>query len=215
MRVALVVGVSGRLGKSLIEVLLNNRHYKKIIVLTRHEHSRFKNIHLKKIIVNFGTIEDFKENFEGVDDVFCLLGKDYISTKNLDDAPLFEYQYPFNLARVAKDAGVNNFYLVNPVAASLKASKAELLQRAQLAADIDSLGFSNFCQFKVNKLRRNINREGSYFAIFKSFRALMRIFGSSLINKFQNTPANLLANKMIELALSNPLGKKTFLPSDY
>ncbi len=215
MRIALVVGVSGKLGKAVIDALLNNKHYKKIIVLTRHDHNRFKNIHLKKVKVNFSAIADYQDHFSEVDDVFCLLGKDYINTKKLEDAHLFEYQYPYDLAKVASEAGVKNFYIVNPISANLEASKLELRERAQLAADIATLAFPNFLEFKVNRLRRSVNTESSFFAARKSFRSIMRIFGSRLNNKFQNTPANLLANKMIELALSNPLGKKVFLPSDY
>ena len=149
MRIALLVGISGKIGKSLLDALLNNRHYMKTIVLTRHENRRLKNIHLKKVTVDFSMVENNLEDFNEVDDVFCLLGTDYINTTKIEDASLFDYEYPLNVARIAKKAGVKNFYLLSSSKSNIQANSEKLKVRAKLENQIDALGFENFYMFKI------------------------------------------------------------------
>ncbi len=215
MRVALLVGISGKAGKALMDGLINSRHYKKVIVFTRRENRRIKNIHLKKVIVDFEKIEDYGSEFKEADDVFCLLGTDYISTLRLDDASMFEYEYPIKVAQAAKENGVKNFFLLNPTKANLKSNKDKMKLRAKLALEIQQLGFDNFFIFKVNAIGEPVNIESSMFAAIKGIGTIINLVGMGLLDKVRPTPANLVAKKMIEVAISNPLEKKEFLPQDY
>lgn len=215
MRVALLVGISGKAGKALMDGLINSRHYKKVIVFTRRENRRIKNIHLKKVIVDFDNIENYGSEFKEADDVFCLLGTDYISTLKLDDAAMFEYEYPIKVARAAKENGVKNFFLLNPTKANLMSSKDKMKLRAKLALEIQQLGFDNFFIFKVNAIGESVNIESSMFAAIKGIGTIINLVGMGLLDKVRPTPANLVAKKMIEVAISNPLEKKEFLPQDY
>ncbi|MBC7381526.1 MAG: NAD(P)H-binding protein [Bacteroidia bacterium] len=215
MRVAILVGISGKTGKALMEGLIKSRHYKKVIILTRRENRRLKNLHLKKVIVDFSRIEDYSQEFEEADDVFCLLGTDYISTYKLDDAAMFEYEYPVKLAHAAKNNGVKNFFLLNPTRADLKSTKDKMKVRAKLAEEIQQMGFDNFCLFKVNAIAEPVDTDSSMFAARKGLGTIINMVGMGLIDKLRPTPANLVANKMIAVAISNPLEKKEFLPQDY
>ncbi len=215
MRVALLVGISGKAGKALMDGLINSRHYKKVIVLTRRENRRLKNLHLKKVLVDFEKIADYGAEFKEADDVFCLLGTDYISTVRLDDANMFEYEYPIKLAHAAKQNGVKNFFLLNPTRANLQSHKEKLKLRAKLAIEIKELAFDNFFVFKVNAIGDSVDIESSMFAARKGIGTIINLIGMGLLDKVRPTPANLVAKKMIEVAISNPLEKKEFLPQDY
>ncbi len=215
MRTALLVGISGNTGKALMDGVLNNRHFKKLIVLTRRENRKLKNIHLKKVVVDFDEMESYVEEFAGVDDVFCLLGTDYISTHRLDDAHMFEYDYPIKIAQTARHSGVKNFFLLNPVNARIESNKEKLRLRAKLELDIKRLEFDNFFIFKVNAIGKPVNIESSLFAARRGISTLINLVGMGILHKFRPTPANLVANKMIEVALSNPLEQKEFLPRDF
>lgn len=215
MRVGLIVGISGYIGKSLMESLLNNRQYKKVVVLTRRENRRLRNIHLKKVNVDFTAIENYSEEFKDVNDVYCLLGTDYINTLNLEDSSMFEYEYPLSIAKVAKKEGVKSFFLINPSKASVTSNVEKFKLRAKLAAEIKQLGFENFYVFNVNKIGKSVNLSSGLFVMNKSIGNVVNIIGFGLLNKFKSTPANLLANKMVEVAISNPLEKKEFHTKDY
>ena len=215
MRIGLIAGISGSLGKSLLDALLNNRKYKKVVVLTRRENRQLRNIHLKKVNVDFTAIGDYAEEFKVVDDVYCLLGTDYINTLNLDDAPMFDYEYPLSLAKVAKNEGVKNFFLINPTQASNSSTTEKYRIRAKLANEIGLLGFENFYIFNVNKISKPSNQASVLFVMSKSFGKVFNTISFGILNKIKATPSNILADKMIEVALSNPLEKKIFHAKDY
>jgi hypothetical protein len=215
MRIGLLVGISGTLGKTLLESLLNNRQYKKVIVLTRRENRRLHNIHLKKVNVDFTSMSDYSEEFNEVSDVYCLLGTDYINTLNLDDAPMFDYEYPLSIAKVAKSKGVKNFFLINPRQANIKSSIEKYKIRAKLAQDIENLGFDNFYLFNVNGISKPINLNNGIYVMGRSIDNVFKSIGFGILDKMKPTPANIIANKMIEVALSNPLEKKVFHTKDY
>jgi hypothetical protein len=214
MRIALLVGISGKIGKSLLDALLNNRHYKKTIVLTRHENRRLKNIHLKKVTVDFSMVENNLEDFNEVDDVFCLLGTDYINTTKIEDASLFDYEYPLNVARIAKKAGVKNFYLLSSSKSNIQANSEKLKVRAKLENQIDALGFENFYMFKINRVGKAINLDSGFYLAKRGFSSIINTIGMGVLDKVKSTPANILANKILEVAVSNPLEKRVFFPSD-
>jgi hypothetical protein len=215
MRVGLLVGVSGRIGNSLLESLLNNRRYKKVILLTRRKNKRLSNIHLKKVSVNFSDMENYAEEFNEVNDVYCLLGTDFINTIDLEDAPMFDYEYPLSIAKVAKNQGVKSFILINPSKASITSNVDKYKIRAKLVAEIKLLGFENFYVFNVNKIDKSTNLKSTLFLINKNLGNLVNLIGCKLLHKNKSVPANVLARKMIEVAISNPLEKKEFHTIDY
>lgn len=214
MRIALLVGISGKIGKSLLEALLLNKHYKKTIVLTRHENRRLKNIHLKKVSVDFTNLDNNLGDFSEVDDVFCLLGTDYINTSKIDDASMFDYEYPLNFAKTAKKAGVKNFYLLTSSNASENAKKDKLKIRAKLEKEIDALNFEHFYMFKINRIGKPINVDSGLYIAKKGISSFINTISMGGLNKIISTPANILANKFLEVAVSNPLEKRVFFPSD-
>ncbi|MDZ4667648.1 MAG: hypothetical protein SGJ00_07170 [bacterium] len=214
MRIALLVGISGKLGKSLLDALINSKHYKKTVVLTRHDNRRLKNIHLKKIKIDFGNLGQYQNEFNEVDDVFCILGTDYINTKNLEDASLFDYEYPLGIAKVAHAAGVKNFFLINSPNSNIDSSSQKFKIRAKLKNDIEALNFQNFCTFNVNRVGNPVNFNSSLYAARKGIGSLVNTISLGVLNKVKSTPANILAAKMIEVAVSNPLETKDFYPGD-
>lgn len=166
-------------------------------------------------MVDFDEIESFGHEFIGVDDVFCLFGTDYISTHKLEDAHMFDYEYPIKIAQTAKKNGVKNFYLLNPTNANLESNKEKLRLRAKLEMDIKRLAFDNFFIFKVNAIGEPVDTDSSLFAAKRGIFTIINLVGMGILYKVRPTPANLVANKMIEVALSNPLDKREFLPQDF
>ncbi|OYU96059.1 MAG: hypothetical protein CFE21_06510 [Bacteroidetes bacterium B1(2017)] len=215
MRTALITGISGKIGKEMMEALVNNRHYKRIVVFTRRDNHRLKNIHIKKVLVDFSDIQKSSTEFEGIDDVFCFLGTDYISTTKLDDGANFEFDYPYEFAKVAKATGVKNFYLLNSNKANANSNSEKYKLRARLEQEIENLGFENFIVFRVNNIKLPVNLDSTLYAAKKSLSSVFRVIGLGNINKFAKTPSNLLAKKMIETALASTKEKTRFLPSDY
>lgn len=215
MRVALMAGISGKTGKELLQCLLNNRHYKRVVLFTRRDNRRMRNIHLSKILVDFNQLDTHIHEMEGVDDVFCLLGTDFISTHKLDDAEMFDLDYPLNLARASRNAGIRNFFLLNIARASHEAGKERLRKRAQLEAEIKKLGFENFQVFRVNGISDPVNPENALYVLRRTLSNIVNLLGRGLMDKMRLSPANLVAQKMVEAAVSENPVKFEYHPGDY
>ena len=215
MRRALLVGISGRIGKAVMEALLNDIRYKRITVLTRYEGRRLKNIHLQVVKADFSNLDAHIADFEGIDDVFCLLGSDFINTNNISDAELFDFEYPLNIAQVAEKAGVKNFVLLNHSEASLKNNLQKWNKRVKLEGIIREMNFENMYTFKVNGISRSVNTKGSLYSLSNSMGKLLNTMSMGYINKLKTTPANVLALNMIAAVANKPQDKKEFSPQDY
>lgn len=215
MRVALMAGISGKTGKELLQCLLNNRHYKRVVLFTRRDNKRMRNIHLSKVLVDFNQLDTHIPDMEGVDDVFCLLGTDFISTHKLEDAEKFDLEYPLNLATVAKNAGIRNFYLLNSTRASIEAGKERLRKRAQLESEIRKLGFDNFQVFRVNGISDPVNPENAMYVLRRTLSNIVNLLGMGLIEKMRLSPANLVAQKMVDVAINANPERSEYHPGDY
>jgi hypothetical protein len=215
MRRALLVGISGRIGKAVMEALLNDIRYKRITVLTRYEGRRLKNIHLQVVKADFSNLDAHIADFEGIDDVFCLLGSDFINTNNISDAELFDFEYPLNIARVAEKAGAKNFIFLNHNKASLENNLQKWNRRGKLEKTIREMNFENMYTFKVNGISRSVNTKGSLYSLSNSMGKLLNTMSMGYINKLKTTPANVLALNMIAAVANKPQDKKEFSPQDY
>lgn len=215
MRRALLVGISGRIGKELMEALLNDIRYKRITVLTRHEGRRLKNIHLQVVKTDFSNLDAHISDFEGIDDVYCLLDSEFINTNNVSDAELFDFEYPLNIAQVAEKAGVKNFVLLNHSEASLKNNLQKWNKRVKLEGIIREMNFENIYTFKVNGISKPVNAKGALYNLSNKMGMLLNTLSLGYVNKIKLTPANVLAKNMIATVSNNTKDKKEFSPKDY
>jgi nucleoside-diphosphate-sugar epimerase len=215
MRRALLVGISGRIGKELMEALLNDIRYKRITVLTRHEGRRLKNIHLQVVKTDFSNLDEHISDFEGIDDVYCLLDSEFINTNNVSDAELFDFEYPLNIAQVAEKAGVKNFVLLNHSEASLKNNLQKWNKRVKLEGIIREMNFENIYTFKVNGISKPVNAKGALYNLSNKMGMLLNTLSLGYVNKVKLTPANVLAKNMIATVSNNTKDKKEFSPKDY
>jgi hypothetical protein len=215
MRKALLVGISGKLGSALLDALLNDIRYKGITVLTRYEGKRLRNIHVKKVKVDFSNVAEHLSSFEGIDCVFCLLGSDFINTTQVTDTDLFDYEYPLSVAKVAKQAGVKSFVLLNNSKSSLALHHPKFAKRAALELEIQRLQFENLYIFRVNKIAKSIDSKNNYFSFSKIIWNFMQVTSFGKLNKYLPTPANVLAQKMVNAVSVDTLDNREFSPSDY
>ena len=72
MKTALIAGSTGLVGQSLLQILLESKHYSKVVVIVRRPLA-IENPKLISHTINFDTIHELNIE-EEVDDVFCCLG---------------------------------------------------------------------------------------------------------------------------------------------
>jgi hypothetical protein len=203
MRTAMVVGMSGHTGKKLIEKLLVSRTYRRVVTLSRRDDRKQKNIHLLKHIVDFENLEPYRSVFESCDEVFCLLGKEYVNAKVQTEIDNLAYVYPIAVAKMAKQVGIKRFLLLNPTTDKLESNDPEMQLRKKLENEISSLGFEDFHVVRVGKIQKPkhwITPRRKWMSIIKTIK---RILGKNT-DGFGSIPANILADEIFIWANSQP-----------
>jgi len=212
MRTALVIGASGRVGRSCIEELTINKNYKLVHALVRKPIRKIKNIYLQKHIVDFDNLEEYKELFEGVDDVFCLLHSRFTSFDNTENKAKLNYDYPLALARIAKEKGVKQFILLNPPRKRKSNSGLEAGLRAKLEDEIDALEFESYKIFRVRSVSYDYGTNKTVKLFQEYLLHLANVITGGYIQKIMPVDVKRLSRSMVTSAAKANLGKREFEP---
>ena len=208
MRTALIVGITGHVGKRLIDKLLNSRSYRRLHSISRKDHRKIKNIHLVKHIVDFDNLEAHRDIFEQVEEVFCLVGSAYVNMNNQDEPEKLDYDYPIHVAKLAKSSGVKRFLLINPTMNKLNSSDPVMQKRKKLEDEIQCMGFEDFHVIRANK----VTASKHWITPRKKWMKFVSFLGE-LIGKnpggYNRIPGNILADEIFSWALSRRKLKKT------
>ncbi|MEO2076210.1 MAG: oxidoreductase [Bacillus sp. (in: firmicutes)] len=116
VKTALVLGGSGLVGKELVETLIRQNTYNKIVLLVRRP-IEINNSVCEPHVVDFDHLENEEELFQ-VTDVFCCLGTTIKKAKTKEAFRKVDYDYPVKAAKLSYKAGVENFLIVTAMGAN-------------------------------------------------------------------------------------------------
>ncbi|XP_076050310.1 protein HTATIP2-like [Oratosquilla oratoria] len=113
---ALVLGGSGEVGKKLVQELVTNPSFARVILITRRE-LEIPHEKVEQRIVDFNQLDQYREAFEGTEVGYCCIG----TTKAKAGAQGFvkvDRDYVINAARLAKEAGCRHFHVISSTGAN-------------------------------------------------------------------------------------------------
>ena len=119
-KVALIAGATGLIGGQLLELLLADDRYLKVIAISRRpltiSHSRLENV-----IVDFNSLSEHSDKLK-VDDVFCCLGTTMKQAGSKEAFRKVDFEYPLQIALLTKELGAKQYFLVTALGANKKSS---------------------------------------------------------------------------------------------
>lgn len=193
-RIALVAGSTGLIGGQLLELLLADNMYSKVIALSRKpislSHPRLENIIVKADELK--NHHDLKAN-----DVFCCLGTTIRQAKTKEAFRKIDFDYPLELANLVKTNGANQFLLVSALGANKDSSIFYNQVKGQAEDAISKVGFKSFHILRPSLLigPRKEPRAGEDAA-----KLFYKIFGFLIPAKFKGIESIKVARAMIVLA---------------
>lgn len=205
MKVALVVGATGLIGKSVIYQLLKNDHYHKIIVLTRRD-LVLKHQKLEQHIINFNDLEKHK-NLLIADDIFCCLGTTNAQTPDENIYKKIDVEYPLTIAKIAFQNGARQYLLVSAMGANINSTLFYNKLKGEVEEKISLLNYPTLHLIRPALLlgSRKTLRVGEKIAqmVFTIINPLF--FGP--LKKYKAIPGETVAKAMVNLANKNLTGK--------
>lgn len=132
MKTAILLGASGLVGGYVLEFLLNDDTYEKVIVLSR-KNSNQPHPKKQELIINFDQLEQHKNELKA-DVVFCCLGTTISKAGSKEAFKKVDYEYPLKVAEIAKQNGAKSYLLIS----ALGASKSSIVFYNQVKGEVEN-----------------------------------------------------------------------------
>ena len=141
-KIAWIAGASGLVGQQLLEQLINDSDFSKIIAFVRKpiDLPAFQHEKVEQFIVDFNKLVAPSNK---VDSLFCALGSTTKKTPNYDDYYQIDVTYPYEFAKLGKTKGARFFGLVSAHGANIKSYSSYLKMKGLLEKDLSKLNYPN------------------------------------------------------------------------
>ena len=198
MKTALLLGASGLTGSLLLQQLLQDDYYKKVIVYTRKS-LNIQHQKLQEMIIDFDTIDTAVE----ANDIFCCLGTTIKKAGSKTAFEKVDFDYPLKIAQLQKNAGSEKFLVITAMGASANSSIFYSMVKGKLEKQLQLLQFSSLYIFRPSLIigNRKEKRIGERIALILSTIINPLLMGS--LAKYKSVTAVAIAKAMIFSAKEN------------
>lgn len=196
-KTAIILGATGLTGGHLLNLLLEEEAFHKVVVFTRRE-TGIKHPKLEEHIIDLLQLDRYKEQFQG-DVVFCCIGTTKAKTPNRKTYKAIDYGIPVTAAELAKQNNINTYLVISAMGASETSKvfynklKGEM-ERAVLAQKI---AHTYLLQPSLIVGERSEKRGGEKFA-----EVIMRTFSFLIPEKYKVIQGKTIAKAMVKIAIS-------------
>lgn len=178
MKTALILGSTGLTGSFVLEKLLTDSEYDKIILLNRKP-SGISHVKIHEIITDFKSEIDLK-SISKIDSIFSCLGTTRKKTPDLSQYRSIEIEIPYKIAKISIEKGLQSLHFISSIGASTKSNNYYLKIKGEAEEKLASLDIPHLHIYRPSFLigPRKENR-----LIEKIFMFIMPIFNPFMFGK--------------------------------
>jgi uncharacterized protein YbjT (DUF2867 family) len=200
-KVANVIGASGLVGQQLIAQLLDHPEFKKVRSFVRRP-SGISHLKLEEIQIDFDQADKWKHLVQG-DVLFSTLGTTIKTAKTKENQYRVDFTYQYEFAKAAAGNGVGSYVLVSSMGADSKSSVFYSRMKGELEEAVSKLNFRKciIVQPSILDGDRKEKRAGEKIGL-----VISRFLTKYVFKKYQPTPVDVLAEKMISLSIDQKMG---------
>ena len=150
LRSAVLVGATGLIGGSVLDVILSTPAYGRLVVLARRPLGRGSD-KLQEHVVDFERLAATAGDWQA-DDVFLCLGTTMAVAGSQEQFRRVDHDYTIEAARLARQRGATRLALVSSVGAAQRASSFYLRVKGETERDVAELGYESVHVFRPSLL---------------------------------------------------------------
>jgi uncharacterized protein YbjT (DUF2867 family) len=200
-KIAALFGATGLTGKSLLQQLIENDDYIKIIVFNRNSQN-YNHDKVDEVSLDWNNIERIKNQLIA-DELFCCIGTTIKKAGSKEAFLQVDFHIPVTLAQIAENNKINKFLIVSSLGANPKSINFYLQTKGKMEEEVLKFNIPKIHFFRPSILlgKRNEYRTGEELGkiAMKIFKPLM--IGS--LRKYKAIPASIVAGAMIKVAGAN------------
>lgn len=203
LKTALLVGATGLIGDLLLRRLVDSAVYDRITVLTR-----------KPLALQHPRVQEIPFQFDApngllvrADDVYCCLGTTIKKAGSKEAFRQVDYQYPMDIARLARENGATQFAIVTAMGASVDSSFFYNRVKGEVERDLTALRYPALLIFRPSLLLgdRQESRLGERIGA-----GVMRLLAPLIPARYKGIDAAKVANAMLTTMQQELSGKHIF-----
>ncbi|MDP2302918.1 MAG: oxidoreductase [Ignavibacteria bacterium] len=201
---AVLIGATGLIGNELLNSLLEDNRYNKVIALTRkplQPHAKLEN-HL----IKFDVMEEYSKLCVG-DHFYCALGTTIKQAGSKEYFYRVDYSYVYEFAKIAKQHLAERFLIVSSQGANAASSIFYPKVKGEIEAAIKELGLVSTSIFRPSLLlgNRKEYRSGEEFG-----KKMMSVISFLIPLKYKPIHASVVASAMINAAFNQAEKNKIY-----
>lgn len=195
MRTALVTGCTGLTGSRLLELLLEDSDYDRVIAVTRKPLS-ISHPKLTSVVVDFDKLEASAAALR-CDDVFCCLGTTIRQAGSQEAFRKVDFVYPLEIGRITRAHGASRYFLLTALGSDAQSRIFYNRVKGEVEKAIQNLHFTTLHIFRPSMLLgpRTEARSGEFIG-----KVVMRIFDFAIPRKYKAIEASKVARAMVDAA---------------
>ena len=198
MKKAILFGASGFIGGYLLDELLNDGEYEKVVIVVRKD-LQVRHPKLETILGDYHSLPGLKGNLVA-DEIFIALGTTQKNTPDQHEYYQIDHDYPVLAAKIAKENGAKSVFVVTAVGANANSRIFYVRTKGEIERDIIALDFEHTHIFRPSMLMgsRKEHRP-SEKALIRIWSVINRIFIGKL-NRYRGIDGAAVAKDMINAA---------------
>ena len=207
-RTALLAGATGLVGSHVLELLLADAHWSRVVTVgrrtTSHHHAK-----LEQRVVDLGSLETASD-LPHVDDIFCCLGTTIKQAGSQPAFRLVDHAFVVGLARAGLRAGATQFLLISAIGADPQSRVFYSRVKGETEAAIRTLPYQGIQMFRPSLLlgERPEFRLGERIAMLGAPALPALLFGR--LRRYRPIHAATVARAMVAIAREAPRGPNVF-----
>lgn len=208
-RQALVIGATGLVGGLLVRSLLQNPAYGRIRVLVRRplemEHPK-----LEQHVVDWEQLEEQKDLFRDVDDLYCCLGTTIKKAGSQENFRQVDFHYPVKAAKLAKEYGVSQMLVISSMGADAGSRVFYSRTKGEMEEALTDIGFRSLHIFRPSLILgdRKEKRLGEQLAAHAM--TFLDRWMKGRVDKYRAIQASTIARAMMNIALVQTNGNHVY-----
>ena len=198
MKIAIVAGASGLIGKELVQKLINSDQYRLIYVLSRKK-SGLVNDKIRELVIDFENIGQLKFD-EPIDHVFCTLGTTMKQAGSRENFRKVDYEYIIALANLGKQHGASKFIVISAMGANSKSAVFYNKIKGMTEDALKNIGFNQLIILRPSLLLGDRAEKRLAEGISGGF---MKVFNFLIPDNYKAIQVEKVAESMLKMALKS------------
>lgn len=197
---AIIIGATGLTGGVLLNQLLENSRYDKVVTLSR---KRIENNHLKhkNYIVDLFDTTTYEEQLKG-DHLFICTGTTQAKTPDKETYYKIEHDLPLQVAEVALKNGVEKVVAISALGANPDSRFIYNRGKGAMERDIEALGFTESYFVQPALIGGDREEKRSFESAWKKFQKIIDPLLIGFLKKYRTIEPKTIAKAMIYIAVN-------------